>query len=84
LRKVESSTLKKCGEEKVRGALHPKCKNERRKVNSFPSLHFFSSLWFFLCVFLMLENKKMPRRKHLKQKGRNRRPKVGAKSEKVE
>jgi hypothetical protein len=32
----------------------------------------------------MLENKKMPRRKHLKQKGRNRRPKVGAKSERVE
>jgi hypothetical protein len=87
LKKVESSTLKECGEEKTRGALHPKCRSEGRKVNSFPSLHFFSYLWFFfLCVFfsfLMLE-KKIPRRKCLKQKGRNRRLKAGAKSERAE
>jgi hypothetical protein len=45
--------LKECGEEKARGAFHPKCKNERRKGSSLPSLHFFSSLsFFFLCVFL--------------------------------
>jgi hypothetical protein len=32
----------------------------------------------------MLEKKKMLRRKHLKQKGKNRRPKAGAKNERVE
>ncbi len=51
LRKVESSTLKEYGEEKARGAFQPKCKRERRKVNSFPSLHFFFSLWFFFFFF---------------------------------
>ncbi len=85
---MESSTLKECGEEKARGAFHPKCRSERRKVSSLLSLHFFSSLWFFfLCVFfsfLLLEKKEMPRKKNSKQKGRNKRPKVGAKSEKAE
>jgi hypothetical protein len=42
LRKVESSTLKERGKEKARGALHPKCRSERRKVSSFHSLHFLS------------------------------------------
>jgi hypothetical protein len=46
--------LKECGEEKARGTLHPKCINERRKVNSLPFLHIFSYLWFFfLCVFFL-------------------------------
>jgi Fe2+ transport system protein B len=31
LRKVKSPTLKECAEEKTRGALHPKCRSERRK-----------------------------------------------------
>jgi len=83
LKKGKSSTLKECGEEKAKGALHPKCKSNRRKVNSFPYLHFFSSLWFFFSFFLLLK-KKMSRRKHLKQKGKNKRPETGAKSEKVE
>ncbi len=48
-----------------------------KKSNLPPFLHFYSSLWFFfLCVFIflffMLEKKKMSRRKHLKQKSRNR------------
>jgi hypothetical protein len=51
LRKVENSMLKECGEEKTRGVFHPKCRSERRKVNSFLSLHFFFSMvFFFLCV----------------------------------
>jgi len=33
---------------------------------------------------LLFEKKKMPRRKHLKQKGRNRRPKARVKSERAE
>ncbi len=70
LRKVESSTLKKCGEKKTRGALHPKCRSERRKVSSLPSLHFFFFyMIFFLCFFfffLLLEKKKMLKRKCLK------------------
>ncbi len=85
LKKVESSTLKECGEEKTGGVFHPKCRSKRKKVSSLLSLHFFSSLWFFfsLCFsfFLMFEIKKMPRRKRLKRKGKNKRPKVGAKSE---
>jgi hypothetical protein len=52
LRKVESSTLKKCGEEKARKVLHPKCKSEKRKVSSLHPLHFiFLCGFFFLCVF---------------------------------
>jgi drug/metabolite transporter (DMT)-like permease len=86
LRKVESSTLKECGEEKVRGTLHPKCRSERRKVSSLLSLHFFLLYdFFFLCVFLffLLEKKKMPRRKRLKRKGRNKRAEIGTKSERA-
>jgi len=37
-RKVESSTLKECEKEKARGVLHPKCRNERKKISSSPSL----------------------------------------------
>jgi len=47
----------------------------------------FFAFFFFLCVFFSffcLRRKKMPRRKCLKQKGRNRRPKIGAKSERIE
>jgi hypothetical protein len=63
LRKVESLTLKECGEEKARGTLHPKCRSERRKVSSF-LLYIFFLLYgfFFLCVFLsffLFEKKKM-------------------------
>jgi hypothetical protein len=78
--------LKECEKEKTRGVLHPKCGIERRKVNCLLFLHFFF-LWLFfsLCVFffLMLEKKKMPRRKCLKQKGRNKRPEVRTKSERA-
>jgi hypothetical protein len=49
--------LEEGGEEKARGALHPKCKTGRRKVSSFPSLHFFFLYVFF--SFLLLEKKKM-------------------------
>jgi hypothetical protein len=82
---VESSTLKECGEEKARGALHPKCRSERKKASSLPSLHFFFSMVFLFSFFChLLEKKKIPRRKHLKRKGINKRAKAGAKSEKVE
>jgi hypothetical protein len=60
--------------------------NEEAKASKLPPFSaFFFSLWFFfLCVFfffLLLEKKKMPRRKSLKEMGKNRRQKVGAKSE---
>ncbi len=42
LKKVENSTLKECGNEKVKRVLHPKCKCKIIKVSSFPSLVFFS------------------------------------------
>jgi hypothetical protein len=44
LRKVENSTLKKCGKEKAKRMFHPKCRNKRRKVNSLHYLHFLSVL----------------------------------------
>ncbi len=48
---VERSALKECGKEKVRGALHPKCKSKRRQVTSLLFLHFFSVLSFlFFCL----------------------------------
>jgi hypothetical protein len=56
---VESSTLKECGEEKARGAFHPKCRSKRRKVSAFPSLHFFPFLCVFFFKLLMFEKKKM-------------------------
>ncbi len=44
--------LKERGKEKTRIALHPKCGNKRRKVNSFLFLHFFFLYGFFpLCLF---------------------------------
>ncbi len=66
LRKVESSTLKEHGEEKARGVFHPKCRSERRKVSSFPSLHFFFFLMvlFSLCFFLFLCLRRRWRRRH--------------------
>ncbi len=42
-------------ESKVRG------QSGSLKESSFPSLHFFSSMWFFFS-FLMFEKKKMPRK----------------------
>jgi len=85
LKKVETSTLKECGEEKARGVLHPKCKSERRKVSSFLFLHFFFSMIFLsLCVsFSFYLRRRMPRRKCLKQKSRNKRVEAGAKSERA-
>ncbi len=55
--------------------------SESLKVTSFPSLHFFSSLWFFfLCFFpLLLRKKKM-----LRESVWKKRVEVGAKNEKVE
>jgi hypothetical protein len=44
--------LKEHVEEKARGALHPKCRNERRKVNSLPSLHFFLLYGFLFFSFV--------------------------------
>ncbi len=84
LTKVESSMLKECGDETARGVFQPKCRCKKIKVNSFPFLHFFSSLWFFFLSFLLLKNEKMPRRKHLKWKGKNKRLEAGAKGKKVE
>jgi hypothetical protein len=48
---VESSTLKECGEEKATETLHSKCKSNKRKVSSFPSLHFIFSMIYFFFVF---------------------------------
>jgi len=57
LKKVESSTLKECGEEKARGALHPKCRSERRNVSSLPSLHLPTSpSRLFLCYYCNEKN----------------------------
>ncbi len=67
LRKVESSTLKECGEEKARGVLHPKCRSERRKVSSFPSLHFFLLYGFFFLFFYL--RRRRCREKALETKG---------------
>ncbi len=60
--------------------------NGSLKVGSLPSLHIFSSLWFFsLCFFSLFKQKeKNARRKHLKQKCKSEKAKAGAKSEKVE
>jgi hypothetical protein len=47
---------------------------------------FFLFMVFFFCVFLsflLLEKKKMPREKHLKRKGKNKRLETGAKSERA-
>ncbi len=86
LKKVESFMLKECGEEKARGALHPKCKSERYRPSLF-CIFFLLYDFFSLCVFfffLLLEKKKMPKRKCLKWKGRNKSPEAGAKSERAE
>jgi hypothetical protein len=56
-RSISSQMQKR--KKKARGALHPKCRSERRKVSSLFSLQFFSSLWFFFS-FLLFEKKKMP------------------------
>jgi len=53
----EREELNKRGEEKARGALHPKCRSEKRKVNSLPSLHLFFCVFFFS---FLLEKKKTP------------------------
>ncbi len=82
LRKVESSMLKECAKEKARKMLHSKCRSERRKVRSLPSLHFFFSLC--VCVFVFSLEEEDAKRKHLKRKGKSRRAKAGAKSERAE
>ncbi len=52
LKKVESSTLKECGEEKARGAFHPKCRSKRKKGKFSPFFPFFFLLYdFFFFVF---------------------------------
>jgi len=51
LRKVESSMLKECGKEKVKGELHPKCRRKKRKVSSLPSLHFYLFYVFLFFSF---------------------------------
>jgi hypothetical protein len=58
---------------------------EKRYVPSFLCIFFFYG-FFFLCVFFsfLLLEKKMPRKKRLKQKGKNRRPQARAKSERAE
>jgi hypothetical protein len=86
LRKVECSTLKECGEEKARRALHPKYRSKRKKLNFLPFLHFFffsMVFFFFVFFFLLLEKKKMKRRRCLKQNGRNKKAETGAKSERA-
>jgi len=60
---------------------NPNAKARKGKLPLFLAYYFV-----FLCVFLsflLLEKKKMPKRKRLKQKGKNRRPKVRAKSERA-
>jgi hypothetical protein len=59
LRKAESSTLKECGEEKARGMLQSQMQKQEKKGKLLPFSTFFFS-------FLLLEKKKMPRRKRLK------------------
>jgi len=51
---VERMWLKECGEEKAKGAFHPKCRSERRTISSFLSLHFFFLYGFF---FFFLEKR---------------------------
>jgi hypothetical protein len=86
LRKLESSTLKECGEEKAIGALHPKCRSERKKVISFPSLHFFFFSFFSLCFpfFSFVSEEEDAKEKALETKEQKQEPKMGAKSERAE
>ncbi len=44
---MKSSTLKGCGEEKARGALHPKCRSERGRISPCLLCIFFSLCFFF-------------------------------------
>ncbi len=83
-RRWKSLALKECGEEKVRGALHPKYKSER--INEALSLLciFFSFLWFYFFVcffsFLLFEKKKMLREsawnERVKARGQKQEPKM--------
>jgi len=52
-KKMESSTLEEREKEKERGAFHPKSRNKRKKVNSFPFLHFFKVSVFFSFFFYL-------------------------------
>jgi len=54
--------LKECGEEKARGALHPKC----RRSKLLPLSTFYFILFF---GFLLLEKKKDAKEKVLETKG---------------
>jgi hypothetical protein len=65
--------LKECGEEKARGAFHPKCRSERKKVSSFPSMHIFSFsmifIFFFVFFFPLSLKKRRCQEKPLEMKG---------------
>jgi len=62
--------LNECGEEKARGVLHPKCRGNRRNVNSFLFLVFF-----FLMVFKSTWNERVEAR------GQKQEPKMKGQSE---
>jgi len=74
--------------ERKRSASSQMYKQEKKdKAPSSLCIYIFCYGFFSLCVFLsflLVEKKKMPRRKCLKQKGRYRMLKAKVKSEKVE
>jgi hypothetical protein len=87
---LSSTRLEKGGELNIEGMWRRENKKnvslqmqKQKKKGTLPPFFafFFFSMDFF--SFLLLEKKKMPRRKRFKQKGRNRRPEAGAKSERA-
>jgi hypothetical protein len=64
--------------------MRPKVRGQSESLKVSKLLPFFAFFFFVCFSFLLLEKKKMLRKKRLKQKGRNMRPKMGAKSEKAE
>jgi len=63
-------------ERRKQESISSQMKKQKRKVSSLLFLHFFFLWFFFLCVYLfiyiLLENKKMSRKKLFKIKGQNR------------
>ncbi len=51
---LHNTRLEEGGELNARGILHPKCRSERRKVNSLPSL----KLFFFYVIFFCLRRRR--------------------------